>query len=294
MDPIIKWAGGKGRMLEHILPFVPDGYPIVEPFAGGAALTLHLERPGSILCDRCQPLMETYRTLRDHPQELIHALRMAERNHDERFYYAARDYFNGVRLEAWGNLGLSRNVAAERAALFIYLNKACFNGLWRVNKKGHFNVPWGKRKRLGIDYENLEAVHAFLQEVDLRCMSYSQVIGMLADYPAGFHKTFWYFDPPYFNTFSNHTRVGFDEHAHRDFAANLEELNARGVPWLLSHSDDPLYRELYSEAHYEIHEFEVRRSIAAKAGARGMAKELLIRPRLDKWKRLPPLPEVAS
>lgn len=275
MDPIIKWAGGKSRMLEHILPFVPDGKPIVEPFAGGAALTLALGREGSIIADACTPLMETYQALGSGSWRLLVAeLKAYEAKHSKELYYRTRGFFN----DREGLLGPRDTSLAQvrRAAAFLYLNKAGFNGLWRVNKKGHYNVPWGKRATVRFDFENLKAVRDFFRSgVGLYAMPLAELRYVLKAKPTHF----WYFDPPYFNTFSNHVSAGYSADAHRALADTLEALTCVGAPWLLSHCDDPLYRELYPEDRFEITEVEVQRSIAAKAGARGKAKELLIRPR---------------
>lgn len=269
-DPIIKWAGGKGRMLEHILPFVPPDLPIVEPFAGGAALTLHLERAGSALSDACWPLMNTYEELKRHPGAVMHWLCALVQDVSKEAYYIHRDAFNAMVDQP-----LSVEQRIEHAARFIYLNKAGFNGLWRVNKAGKYNVPWGQRTKISIAFENLERVSKVLQGITL---GYSPMPRGVQFLP---RDAFWYLDPPYFNTFSEHVKTGFTKADHYLLASQLQTFAAEGTPWLLSHSDDPLYRELYPEERFEIREVAVRRSIAAKAKARGMAKELLIRPRVS-------------
>lgn len=271
MDPVVKWAGGKRRMLQHILPLVPDDVPIVEPFAGGAALSLALGRP-SILMDACAPLINTYRVIAE-PGGCVYLeekLRAFEQRHGEAFYYQLRDAFN-EKLQA-----KVPGISYLQAARFLYINKAGFNGLWRVNASGACNVPWGKRKKVTWDYENLLKVHRWLRRhVKLACDVMPDSMRWIPKDP----PHFWYLDPPYFNTFSNHTAKGFIEDDHRLLAAQLSTISAAGHQWLLSHADDPLYRELYPEDRFERIEVQVRRSISAKAKSRGFTGELLIRPK---------------
>lgn len=274
-SPIVKWAGGKTKLLPEIRARIPEMFRnYYEPFVGGGAvffdLACRLRKRGSRarLGDLNAGLIELYRGVRDDPEALRLHLDVCERLHDERgeeAYYACRDGWNHLR-DTWHPI--------RRAATFLYLNRACYNGLWRENKDGGFNVPSGKVKRLGLpSLARLQAAAAALAQVDLWPASF---VTCTRDVGAG---DFIYFDPPYLPSsatanFSSYGKDGFGQSDHRMLADCTRELVARGAHVMLSQADTPLARELYASFHVE--RIAAPRSIAADGAKRVPAGELLI------------------
>lgn len=265
--PFLKWAGGKGRMLSMLKGLLPSGVEVlrhVEPFAGSASLFFGLEARRALLADVNDKLIGTYISVRDELSSVLAHLEELEARHSSRFFYDVRERFNR-RLGA---------CAAERAAWFIYLNKTCFNGLYRVNRRGEFNVPFGRYARPRIvDRLRLESARARLQTIELRSASFEET---LADVGAG---DFVYLDPPYVGTsatanFTSYSRAGFGAAQHEALAALFNELDRRGARVMASNSDTPLVRALYRE--WPQHSVQVRRSVSCAIGNRGEAAELII------------------
>lgn len=263
--PLLKWAGGKRGLLEALLRSVPRDYgTLYEPFAGGATLLLHLGPASGVLADANQHLIELYETARDRPDELMAALdALQPRVLDQTFYYEQR---------AQQPDGLD---PVQRAARLIFLNKTCYNGLYRENRRGEFNVPFGRYAHAPALYNraNLSAVAAALRGTRLLCADFEAAV---ADARAG---DFIYFDPPYVPltstaSFTRYTRASFGPADQRRLARVFADLAGRGCRVLLSNSDMPEVRELYAGFH--VAEVQAGRNINSKPSGRAQIGELLI------------------
>lgn len=265
-SPFLKWAGGKSRLLEQYAHLFPEDYGAYhEPFLGGGAVFFHLRPEQAALSDLNPRLIETWRVIRDQPQALMDRLEAHRMRHTAAYYYQARQRFN-----------LPRGVdAVDRAALFIYLNKTCFNGLYRENRRGEFNVPVGRYVNPGVyDPMNIVAVSRSLQGVDLFHQGFD---GVLERAESG---DLVYFDPPYVplsatSSFTNYLQSGFDMSLQIRLAQVFAELARRGCAVMLSNSDTPAVRELY--AGWRIDRVMAPRSISMRASARGPVGEVLVR-----------------
>lgn len=264
--PLVKWAGGKRSVLPALLALAPPRFRVYyEPFLGGAAFFLALAPASAVIGDANPELVAMYQAIRDYPHEVMAALdRMQPSVLDAASYYA-------IRSQDPDSLP-----PAERAARFIYLNKTCYNGLYRVNRKGQFNVPFGRYLQPPPLYErtNLERVALLLQRSELRCGDFEE---MLEDAGA---DDFVYLDPPYVPlsktaNFTAYTSGAFTEADQRRLAAVVHRLTDRGGRVLLSNSDTPLVRDLY--AGYDIREVYVPRNINSNAQGRRKIAELAIR-----------------
>lgn len=263
--PFLKWAGGKSRLLSQYEPHLPKREDIrcyYEPFIGSAALFFYLQPEEARLSDYNWKLVETYEVVRDRPDELIEALKPHKNE---------KEYYYKVRSQDPHDL-----TPVQRAARLIYMNKTCYNGLYRENQKGEFNVPFGRYKRPKIcDEERLHAASCALQGVELCAVDFEEAI---ADAGEG---DFVYFDPPYVplnatSSFTSYSRYGFDDEDHRRLAAAFQELTERGCLVMLSNSSAPLVYDLYEGNDYHIEKVQARRNINSKAHKRGPVTELLI------------------
>ncbi len=260
--PFIKWAGGKRSLVDQFAPHLPGKFRRYhEPFAGSAALFFHLMPPRAFLSDTNERLIRAYRGLQHDVERVIELLKSYP--HDRQFFEAlrARDVDDGDD--------------ADVAAWFIYLNKTGFNGLYRVNRRNRFNVPFGDYKRPNICNEGrLRDCAARLSRVTLAVEDFETAARRA-------HKgDLVYFDPPYVplsatSSFTSYTKHGFDHEAQRRLRDLALELKRRGVHVRLSNSSAPLVYELYAP-HFEIVEISARRSINSKGTGRGSVKELFI------------------
>ncbi len=265
LRPFLKWAGGKQRLLPQYEPYFPDlseaGH-YYEPFIGSAAVFFHLQPRPATLADRNPNLIEVYRTIQQDVEAVIHAL---QPHHNE------SAYFYHVRAQDPAQLS-----PAERAARLIFLNKTCYNGLYRENSQGQFNVPFGRYKNPKIcDAPRLRAAATALQGINLLVADFAQVLETAV---AG---DFIYFDPPYAplsatSSFTNYDGQGFDEADQRRLAETIHQLTARGCRVMLSNSSAPLVEELYPPPRYRHIPIYARRNINSKAHRRGPVKELLV------------------
>ncbi len=261
--PIIKWAGGKGGLLAQYAPYFPPAYRrYFEPFVGSAAVFFYLQPPRSFLFDSNRELIEVYRVIQDAVESLIAALR--DHRYEKAHYYAVR---------AQNPADLS---PVARAARFIFLNKTCYNGLYRVNSRGQFNVPFGRHKNpLICDAEALRAASAALQSAELAVAEFEDAV------QAAEVGDLIYFDPPYAplsatSNFTSYTSGGFCADDQRRLAAAYHALDRRGCLLMLSNSSAPLIYELYEGRGYHMYEIAARRAINSKASSRGSITELLI------------------
>ena len=263
--PFVKWVGGKSQLLSELVERVPDDFGrYYEPFAGGGALFFRLQPDRACLTDINPDLVNLYTVIRDQVEELIEDL--GQHVYEKNYFYQVRGVDRTPEYATWTNV--------QRASRFVYLNKTCYNGLYRVNSKGQFNAPFGRYTSPTIlDANNLRACHAALQKA---------VIGV-----ADFHTVrrrirandFVYFDPPYAplsatSKFTSYTKTGFDvdmQYALRDLCRALDK---RSVRFMLSNSSAPLILDLYSEFNVEF--VYATRSINSKAGKRGKIPEVVV------------------
>jgi len=268
--PFLKWAGGKRQLLDELRERVAMAQPhgrYHEPFAGGAALFFDLyarKQLGGLkanLSDNNGRLIEAYQGVQRNVEQVIKYLEQHRKLHSESHYYT-------VRAE------LPEDPVA-RAARIIYLNRTCFNGLYRENSKGEFNVPMGRYKNPAIcDADNLRAVSAALRRCRISCRHFTAILDHAE---AG---DFVYFDPPYHPVsktanFTSYHKDPFGEDAQRSLANVFRRLDERGVKLLLSNSDTPLIQELYKS--YEVEIVMATRLVNRDAEKRGKVREVLVR-----------------
>ena len=257
--PVVKWAGGKQALVPQLLAHFPEHFErYLEPFLGGASVALAVGAPRAVLSDANPWLIDTYRAIRDACEEVAATLE-ALPNTKEDF----------LRIRA---LPQEEQTLVQRAAHFVYLNKTCFRGLFRVNRQGRFNVPYGDYQRRYFDPDNLRAVSRFLVHAELSCLDYAEAVSGARS------GDFVYLDPPYYKLggtadFNRYTSGQFREADHERLAALCRELDARGVRWALSNSDTDFVRELFDG--YTLHPIQARREINLNARARNV-RELLI------------------
>jgi DNA adenine methylase len=264
-SPIVKWVGGKTKLLDDLVARMPTRFDrYFEPFCGGAALFFRVAPERAVLADLNVALMTLYGAVRKDVEGVIRKLRRHRAAHCETYYYATRDRWNKGQIES----------ATARAAAFLYFNKTAFNGLWRVNRAGKFNAPFGDYVDPAIcNPEALRVASAALQRVKLRCADYKDVI---VDAKRG---DFVYFDPPYVPitktaNFTGYTLDGFTSRDQEDLAIAARELVDRGVHVMLSNSDTPITHELYRG--FKIDRVRCARSINSDGKKRGKVGELII------------------
>ena len=275
--PILKWAGGKTQMLGDLLPKVPKSYGrYIEPFFGGGAMFFALQPENAIIADSNPELINMYRQVAENVDEVISCLKKYE-NTSEMFY--------AVREQDWMCLP-----KAEAAARTIFLNRTCFNGLYRVNKQGKFNVPYGKYVNPKIcDEEGLKAASKALKKADILCGDYLLVLEHYAE--AG---DFVFLDPPYlpiseYADFKRYTKEQFYEEDHVELAKMIMRLQERGCHVVLTNSNHPLVHELY--APFTIDVIQTKRHISCNGSTRkGEDVIVTIPPKQQTLQRLEPQP----
>lgn len=262
-SPFIKWAGGKGRLLPQMAPFFPPSDRYVryfEPFLGGGAVFFFLQPASAFLSDLNEELINAFKVVRDDVEELI--LSLYKHRNEAEYYYRVRA-LDPHHLDP-----------VERASRFIYLNKTCYNGLYRVNRKGQFNVPFGRyREPRIVDPEGLRAASLALQGTRLWVSDFAAA---LAKVGAG---DFVYLDPPYHPlsptaSFTSYTSTDFGESDQRRLSELYKELDHRGALLMLSNSDTSLIHRLYDG--FLFIKIQARRAISCRADRRGPITELLI------------------
>lgn len=254
--PFVKWAGGKRQLVKLLIENAPKSYnTFIEPFVGGGALLINMKPEKAIISDINKELINAYRVISKYLNNLLASLQK-HRNEEE--------YFYTVRLQ-----DPSHMTNIERASRFIFLNKVCFNGLYRENSKGKFNVPFGRYKNPNIeDSDNLRAVASYLNNADVQifCQDFKVTSDMAkAD-------DFVYFDPPYHPTtqtasFTKYVKSDFTAKNQEELANTFRQLAKRGCYVMLSNSNVPFVKELYKD--FNIIEIEASRFINCKADKRG-------------------------
>ena len=269
LKPFTKWTGGKRQLLPVLKEYMPKQYNrYFEPFVGGGALFFELAPGNAIINDFNSELINAYQQIKDNPQELIDLLEIHQENNSKDYYLSIRSIDRDGRFETMS--------AVERAARILYMLRVDFNGLYRVNSKNQFNVPYGK-------YKNPKIVDAVLLTEVSTFLSDSSVTILNGDFEQAVvdaqKEDFVYFDPPYIpltetSSFTSYTHEGFsydDQVRLRDLMKNLTN---RGVYVMLSNSSSKLSYELYKD--FNIYEVEATRTNSAKSTSRGRIKEIIV------------------
>lgn len=268
--PFVKWAGGKRQIIDELKKYIPDEFnTYYEPFIGGGALLFELAPKKAVINDSNAELMNVYQVLCDDSKfkKMCRVLNNYEANHSEEFFYEIRNKDKNKNT-------FNRLSDYTRAARTIYLNKACFNGLYRVNSKNEFNVPFGKKSKVNTyDGNNLIIVSNYLTMNDIKILN-KDFEEVLKDAKKG---DFVYFDPPYDsdnNIFTSYTEEGFGKDEQRRLAKVFKELDQKGVYVMLSNHNTTLINELYKD--YHIHVIEAKRNINSNGKKRGKVEEVII------------------
>ena len=259
--PFLKWAGGKTQLLPEILARIPERFGRYhEPFIGGGAVFFALEPNRAVISDVNETLINTYRCLRDNPQGVMQHLR--KHKAEEEHYYKVRA------------MDPAKLTPIKAAARFIYLNRTCFNGLYRVNRSGKFNVPFGRYSNPTICHtERLHAVSEALQGVDIRVQSVFDIVSRVRK------GDLVYLDPPYdpltpTASFTSYAKSPFGKKEQADLAALFKKLHLKGAHVILSNSDTPYINELYKG--FRVDKVWARRAINSRADKRGGVTEVLV------------------
>lgn len=271
MSPVVKWAGGKRQILEKLKANLPEKFNnYFEPFIGGGALLFDLAPKNATINDVNQELLAIYTCLKDDElyRLMLEELDKHEKNHSEEYYYHVREWDRDPRFELeplW-----------KRAARAIYLNKSCFNGLYRVNAKGYFNVPSAKKEHV-VTYSkaNMEEIHEYFKNDNVTILS-----GDFVEATRNAHEgDFVYFDPPYDSwedkeSFTAYSKFDFNKDDQRRLADCFKDLTNRGVKCMLSNHNTAYINELYNGFNIQI--IKAKRMINANAAGRGAVEEVII------------------
>lgn len=268
--PFVKWVGGKRQIIDSIERLMPGNlrrYRYVEPFIGGGAVLFHLQPRDAVINDFNAELISLYRVIRDNPAELLADLH--KHKNESAYFYKIRGL---DRAEGFHDIH-----PVQRASRFIYLNKTCYNGLYRVNRAGEFNTPFGRYVNPNIVNEPvIMAVSKYLNDnnIEIRCGDYASVLAETDE------NSFVYIDPPYHpvsdsSNFTGYVEGGWAEADQIRLREACDELTARGVKFLLSNSATGFIRDQY--AAYDITVVKATRSINADSRKRGEIDEVIIR-----------------
>lgn len=267
--PVLKWVGGKRQLLDIITPLIPKGYTAYcEPFVGGGAVLFDIQPKKAFVNDINQDLILVYKVIKDNVDELISEL--SEFKNEAESFYDVRDWDRDKKkYEALTDI--------KRAARIIYLNKTCFNGLYRVNNAGEFNSPFGNYKNPNIvNAPVLRAVNSYFNEADIKFsnVDYAEVLKNITK------GTFVYLDPPYdpvseTSNFTGYSRGGFTTDDQIRLRECCDKLNEKGVKFMLSNSATEFIKEQYANYHIKI--VKAKRSINSVASKRGDIDEVIIR-----------------
>ena len=289
--PFVKWAGGKAGLIPQITNYYPDDLKTghidkyIEPFVGGGAILLDVlqkyEVKEAYAYDTNQDLVNAYNVIKTDVEDLIKKLSKYEKEYLPLDMGERKEYYYDVRNEYNSAVVKAGKLSTKRAAEFIFLNRTCFNGLYRVNQSGDFNVPMGKYKNPTIcDEENLRELSKLLQNVEIICGDYQDTIDLVDN------NTFVYFDPPYrplsvTSGFTSYTKEDFDDEDQKQLAMYYKKLDMKDAKLMLSNSNpknvnenDTFFDDIYSG--YTINELQANRMINSNSTKRGKISELLI------------------
>ncbi len=267
--PFVKWAGGKRQLIPQIKERMPEKYNnYFEPFVGGGAVTFELLPANALINDINKALINTYKQIQTGPEDFIRTIKKLDTNMWEdgkEYYYSLRERYNDKLMKA--------EYDVELAALFVFINKHCFNGLYRVNGKGLFNVPYNNSRHSSIDEKTIRATAEYLKGVKI----------IDGDFEAACNDAkkgdFVFIDSPYAplnpTSFESYTKEGFDIKSHKRLAKYYEELTARGCYCMLTNHNTELINELYGNKGYKIDVVSVKRFINSDASNR-VGEEVII------------------
>jgi DNA adenine methylase len=269
VDPFVKWAGGKRQLLTQIRERMPETYNnYYEPFVGGGAVVFGLLPEKAVINDINKALINAYKQICDAPEVFISAV-----NHlDSEMWEDGKEYYYSLR-EQYNDKLMKEEFDIELAALFVFINKHCFNGLYRVNGKGLFNVPYNNSRKQSIDADSIRAISEYLKNVTI----------IEGDFQSACEEAqagdFVFIDSPYAplnpTSFESYTKEGFDIESHKRLADLFDELTARGCYCMLTNHNTELINELYGNKGYRIDVVSVKRLINSDASKR-VGEEVII------------------
>jgi len=274
IKPYLKWAGGKRQLLTEIRKYLPkniNNYVYYEPFIGAGAVFFELQPKKAVISDFNEQLILTYNVIKDNVEALILLLKKYQKKNNEEYFYEIRNIDRDeVKFNSLTNV--------EKAARLIFLNKTCFNGLYRVNSQGLFNVPYGKYKNPAICEDIvLRQISNYLNtnEITILNIDFEQVVLKASK------KSFIYFDPPYHSpnktNFTGYQANGFDENEQERLRNTMIKMTNRKIKCLLSNSDTEYIRELYNYDFFDLLPVQAKRVINSDSAGRGTVNELLIK-----------------
>jgi DNA adenine methylase len=268
VQPVVKWVGGKRQLLQDLVPLLPKSFrSYCEPFFGGGAVLFNLQPKKAYINDINAELVNMYLVVRDNVEQLIDML--SQHKNESGYFYKVRDWDRDKSF--YDNLD-----PVTKAARLIFLNKTCYNGLFRVNNAGEFNTPFGSYKNPNIvNAPVLRAVSVYLNtsEITISSMDYEDVLDSIKS------STFVYLDPPYdpvsdTASFTGYIKNGFNHEEQIRLKQNCDELDKRGVKFLLSNSATPFILDLYS--NYKISSVLAKRAINSVGNRRGDVEEVIV------------------
>lgn len=267
--PFVKWAGGKRQLLSKIQERIPENYNhYFEPFVGGGAVFFGTQPSKALINDINKALINTYQRICDSPKEFLSEVNKIDSEMWEdgkQYYYTIREHYNDKLMKS--------EYDVELAALFVFLNKHCFNGLYRVNGKGLFNVPYNNSRRVSVNGDSIIEISKYLQGITI-------IDGDFEDACRDARKgDFVFLDSPYAplnpTSFESYTKEGFDIESHKRLAKLYDELTTRGCYCMLTNHNTDLINELYGNKGYKIDVVSVKRMINSDASNR-VGKEVII------------------
>lgn len=267
--PILKWMGGKRQLLPEIRKFLPADFPDLryyEPFLGGGAVLFSLQPRNAVVNDYNAALMNVYRVIKDFPNELILALK--EHKNEKSYYYSIRELDRNGGLERLDNI--------QQAARILYLNKTCYNGMFRVNNSGQFNVPFGNYKNPRIVNEKgIKAISNYFNKnnITLKTGDYRKALSRIGT------QSFVYIDPPYYplsetSSFTGYIEGGWSKQQQEELKDFCDKLDSKGIRFLLSNSSTAFITNLYRD--YNTRTVQATRMVNSKVNGRGLVDEVLI------------------
>lgn len=272
LSPVLKWVGGKRQLLNEIMPLIPkDITTYYEPFVGGGAVLFTLQPKKAVINDYNEELINVYNVIMDDPDELIKLLEIHKENNTSEYYYKVREIDRSPEYKKLSN--------TERAARIIYLNKTCYNGLYRVNQAGQFNSPYGRYKNPNIvNSPTVKAMNNYFNNNNITITSgdYKDTLKKIRAKT----KSFVYLDPPYYplsssSSFTGYTDNGFGEEQQKELKNECDKLNKKGIRFLLSNSSCDFIEDLYKD-DYNIKIIKAKRVLNSKGNKRGEIDEVLI------------------
>ena len=267
--PFVKWAGGKRQLIPQIRERMPEKYnDYYEPFVGGGAVIFDLLPANALINDINKALINTYRTICNEPDAFLKEVNRLDNDMWEdgkKYYYSIREHYNDKLMRS--------EYDVELAALFVFINKHCFNGLYRVNGKGLFNVPYNNSRRVSVDENVIIATSEYLRRVTIIDGDFEQACKNAKK------GDFVFIDSPYAplnpTSFESYTKEGFDIESHKRLAKLYDELTARGCYCMLTNHNTELINELYGNKDYKIDVVSVKRMINSDASNR-VGEEVII------------------